>query len=160
MHSKGFTLIELLTVVAIIGVRAGILIPVIIGMAGESKKAEARSTIAALELAIEQFKLDNNQYPWPPPPGTPDPLVPADVIRELVPDDPRITAGQVPTRNRARKSYITTLKDERISGGTLVDPWGQEYRFRWDAAAERLIIHSCGEDAFDEDGGGDDLANR
>ncbi len=155
-----FTLIELLTVIAIIGVLAGVLIPVIIKMAGASKKAEARSTMGCVELAIEQFKLDNNQYPWPPPPATPDPLVSADVIRELITDDPRITAGVVPQFNRAGRSYLSSLKDEHIKGGTLVDPWGHPYSFRWNAVAEKLLIYSWGENGLDEDGGGDDLANQ
>ncbi len=156
---RGFTLIELLTVVAIIAILAGILIPVMMRMGPRGKVAEARNMISAVELATERFRLENNQYPWPPPPATPDPLVSEDIMRELIPDDPRVTAGVVPQFNRAGRSYLPSLRDEYIKGGTVVDPWGRPYQFRWEAAAERLVIYSFGEDGRDDGGGEGDITN-
>jgi len=60
---RGFTLIELLVVMAIIA----ILVSLIIGIAGnvqkQAAKARARAEIAALETALERYKLDNGDYP-------------------------------------------------------------------------------------------------
>ena len=117
----GFTLIELLTVIAIILVLAAILVPTLVGVRGRGKKVEAQNMVKALELAMERFKLDHNQYPWAPPPNIPPNWDSADIIRELMADDPRITAGSVPTHNRTRRSYLTGVKNGYIKDGTLVD---------------------------------------
>ncbi len=147
---RGFTLIELLTVIAIIAILAGVLIPSLVGAKEKTARAETQSMINALEIAIENFKLDYNQYPWAPPPYTPDTLVSADIIRELIPDDPRITAGQVPTYNKKGRSYIKSLKDRYVKDGTLVDPWGQEYQFEYDGETKKLTIFSIGGNGEDE----------
>lgn len=155
----GFTLIELLTVVAIIAVLAAILLPTLVGVRQRARRVEAQNMIRALELAVERFKLDHSQYPWAPPPQTPEKPVSADVIRELMADDPRITAGSVPTYNRTGRSYLTGVKDEYIKDGTLVDPWGEEYRFQWESASEKVLIYSFGGDG--DDGGGEgDITNQ
>ena len=163
---KGFTLIELLTVIAIIAILAGILIPSLVRATRKAEEAEAANMIKALELAIESFKLDYNQYPWPQPPFTPDVFTASDLIRELMPDDPRITDGQVPTFNRKGRSYLRAVKDRYIRDGTIADPWGYEYKFEWDDTEEKLLIYSFGPNQRDDDAQGpaqgpdyDDISN-
>jgi len=60
---SGFTLIELLVVIAIIAILAGL----ILNTAGfiQKKGAISRATaeIAALETALERYKVDNGDYP-------------------------------------------------------------------------------------------------
>lgn len=153
---RGFTLIELLTVIAIIAILAGILIPSLVMAGAKTRKTEAQNMINSLEMAIENFRLDYNQYPWRPPPFTPDELTSADVIRELIPDDPRITAGQVPTQNKYGRPYLTSVKERYIKDGTMVDPWGQEYIFDWDNENQKLTIYSIGPNMTDEYIDGDD----
>ena len=61
---KGFTLIELLTVIAIIGVLAGILIPAISGVRASATKAKCVSRLRALGSAANLFATEHkNQFP-------------------------------------------------------------------------------------------------
>ncbi|HEY5653567.1 MAG TPA: type II secretion system protein GspG [Pontiella sp.] len=60
---SGFTLIEIILVVVIIGILAGIAIP---RMGGKTKKAlisQAKSNIAALSMAVQEYEMVNGQYP-------------------------------------------------------------------------------------------------
>lgn len=60
---RGFTLIELLTVVVIIG----ILVSIVIGVAGNVRRqgavSRATAEVSAIELALERYKIENGDYP-------------------------------------------------------------------------------------------------
>jgi len=62
--AAGFTLIEMLTVIAIIAILAGILIPTIGVVMRKAKMAKARSEIAGLTMAISSYILS---FGAPPP---------------------------------------------------------------------------------------------
>lgn len=64
--SSGFTLIELLTVIAVIAILAGILIPAIGSIRAKAGTAEATSKIRQLAIASNSYANDNNNYfPFP-----------------------------------------------------------------------------------------------
>ena len=68
MHSnskraKGFTLIELLTVIAIIGILAGITIPVVGGVRNSAKKAKTRVQFSQWGAGISVFKNTYGYFP-------------------------------------------------------------------------------------------------
>ena len=63
LHS--FTLIELLIVVAIIGILAAIAVPNFLNAQTRAKIARVRNDLRSLSIALENYKIDRNAYPWP-----------------------------------------------------------------------------------------------
>ncbi len=63
-HNKqAFTLIELLVVVLIVGILAAVAVPQYERAVAKSRLSEARTTLDALEKAIEVYQLGNGSYP-------------------------------------------------------------------------------------------------
>ena len=61
-NTNGFTLIELMITVAIVAIIGAIAIPAYTGYIATARMAEAKSNISALNLAEEEFFLENNNY--------------------------------------------------------------------------------------------------
>lgn len=63
MHGdRGFSLIELLLVIAVIGILAGIAVPLFLGERTKAMQAEARSNLETLRLLEEQYFAENGCY--------------------------------------------------------------------------------------------------
>ena len=62
-NARGFTLIELLVVVVIIGLLAGFVAPRYFGQVGKSEVNVAKAQLDALEIALDQYRLDTGHYP-------------------------------------------------------------------------------------------------
>ena len=61
--NSGFTVVELLTVVVIISILIGLLLPGISMVRNLAKTTEQKAQFVALELGIEAFKNDYSEYP-------------------------------------------------------------------------------------------------
>lgn len=94
----GFTLIELLVTIAIIATLAAIIAPALFGHIGQARIDAVKSQIKVLSLALDGYKLDNEEYPTSeqglealrtiPVSGQPPKHWKGPYLRELVPLDP------------------------------------------------------------------------
>ena len=60
---RGFTLIELLVVITIIGILAAIALPNYIKAKDKAKEAEVKANLHTIQIALERYMVDNNEYP-------------------------------------------------------------------------------------------------
>ncbi|MBD3267656.1 prepilin-type N-terminal cleavage/methylation domain-containing protein, partial [bacterium] len=65
MKKQAFTLIELLIVVAIIGILAAIAVPNFLNARVRANLARVQSDQRAVSVALESYKVDNNNFPYP-----------------------------------------------------------------------------------------------
>jgi len=68
----GFTIVELLTVLAIIAILVGILVPTVSFVRNTAREAKQQAQLAAIDMAIMAFKGDHGYYPpsdWRVPDG-------------------------------------------------------------------------------------------
>ena len=60
---RGFTLIELLVVIAIIATLAAVVAPAVFRNVGDAKVSAAKSQIDIFSIALNAYRLDNDEYP-------------------------------------------------------------------------------------------------
>jgi general secretion pathway protein G len=63
MRRSAFTLIELLVVIAIIATLAAVIAPSLFGNVGEARRSAAKSQVEIMALALDAYKLDNDDFP-------------------------------------------------------------------------------------------------
>jgi len=61
--NRAFTLIELLVVITIIGILAAIALPNYVKAKDKAKEVQAKSSIHAIQVALERYQTDQEQYP-------------------------------------------------------------------------------------------------
>lgn len=59
---KGFTLIEILITMAIVGILAGIAVPMYLGQRTKAMRTEAQNNVESLRLIMEQYYNENACY--------------------------------------------------------------------------------------------------
>ncbi len=101
----GFTLLEVMVVIVILGILATMVVPNLLGNKEKADQQKAISDIAALEQALDMYKLDNSVYPS------------TDQGLEALVTEP---GGTPEPRNYRDGGYIKRLPK---------DAWGNEYQY-------------------------------
>lgn len=119
---RGFTLVELMVVIVIIGLLATIVALNVLPATGTARVEKAKADISTLEQALDQYRLDNLNYPTA-----------AEGLNALI--APPATLAQ-PQRYR-QGGYIKKLPE---------DPWGHAYQYRVPGTKGAFDIVSLGAD--------------
>ena len=123
LQPKGFTLVEMLVVITIIVILAGLSMGGFSFVIQKQAMAQAETQIALLSKALEEYKLDNGEYP--------DTDKTNDLYKALYYNGASVTPPE--------KIYVSQLDpDNNELGWTegteanakIVDPWGKEYIYR------------------------------
>jgi general secretion pathway protein G len=134
MRQRGFTLLELLVVLMIIGLLAGMVGPRVFANIGKSEVKVARAQIAALEQAIETYRVDTGRFPN---------------------QEQGLAALEKAPASEARWSGPYLKK------ALPTDPWGNPYQYRVPGERGEFEIFSLGRDGRPGGAGEDaDLFNR
>lgn len=118
----GFTLVELMVVIVIIGLLATIVAVNVLPATGKARVEKAKADIATLEQALDQYRLDNINYPTA-----------VEGLQALTVPPPTLAQ---PQRYR-QGGYIKKLPQ---------DPWGRAYQYRVPGAKGGFDIVSLGAD--------------
>lgn len=63
LKQSGFTLIEVMVVIVILGVLAALIVPNVMGRGEKAKVDTTEIKLQSIGGLLEQYKVDNNQYP-------------------------------------------------------------------------------------------------
>ena len=121
-HQRGLTLVELLVVVAILGMISTIVVINVLPALDQSSVQKARTDIASIEAALQQYRLDNLDYP-------------SDRAGLAALRSPPADLRQ-PDRYRAG-GYIQRLPE---------DPWGSPYQYAYPGELGEFDVYSLGRD--------------
>ena len=133
IHARsGFTLIELLLVMVILVILAAVVVPKFTGRSEQARATAAKTDIASIDSAIDQFEVDNGRYPSN--------------------EEGLSSLFQAPTG-------LTNWHGPYLKRNALpVDPWGNPYQYRYPGThnASGFDLYSMGPDGRE---GNDDIAN-
>jgi prepilin-type N-terminal cleavage/methylation domain-containing protein len=122
--AEGFTLLELLVVIAIIAILAGLILSTAGYIQKKGASSRAETEIAALTVALENYKADNGDYPQ----GT-------NVNGANPPSSNNfLLTSLMPTNG---KVYFEFNKSMTNAGGNVVDPFGENYGYQYPGDANR-----------------------
>lgn len=137
---RGFSLLELLATLALIGALAAIACGVVASTMARSALLRAEADLSAIATALEAYQRHYGDYP-----RTTDPVR---LLESLT--GTRGPAGGTTTG----PDFIGTavgLSPEASS--VMQDPWGNAYRYRYDASWNgEYVLWSAGPDGRDESG--------
>lgn len=126
---EGFTLLELLVVLVILGLLAAFAVPQVLNYLGGAKSDAASIQIDNLGTALDLYRLDNGRYPS------------GDEGLQALVEKP----GDA---ERWNGPYVKKRE-------SLLDPWGEPYRYRFPGEHGAYDLYSLGADKT-EGGDGED----
>jgi general secretion pathway protein G len=119
----GFTILELIIVIAIIAILASLILSTAGYVQKKGASSRAQTEIAALTVALENFKADNGDYPHGTNAnGTAPPASNTFLLTSLMP-----TNGKV---------YFEFNKS-MTNASNVVDPFGENYGYQYPGDANR-----------------------
>ncbi|MEM8647809.1 MAG: type II secretion system major pseudopilin GspG [Pseudomonadota bacterium] len=119
---RGFSLIELMVVVVILSILAVVIVPRVIDRPDQARAVRAQSDIAAIESALNLYRLDNQRYPTT-----------EQGLQALV---------EAPTRAPVPQNWA----DGGYIGRLPTDPWGQDYQYLNPGVHGDIDLFSLGAD--------------
>ncbi len=119
---RGFTLIEIMVVVLIIGLLAGVAVPIVMDRLDQANVQKVRADFKSLQTALKLYRIDNFNYP-----STEQGL-------EALVSKP--TTAPIP-RNYKSNGYLENLPK---------DPWGGSYQYMSPGEGHEYDIYSLGAD--------------
>lgn len=126
-----FTLIELVVVVLVLGIIASVAAPKMFNTTQAAKENNARQNLGILRDAIDNYRLQNNQ--WPGDLGTA-----ADLKSDLEPHVKRFP------RNTLRSGAAETGVAVQTSGVPLTTTVGGPFGWRYDNVSGQVILNTNG----------------
>jgi len=121
-HQGGFSLLEIMVVVVIIGILVATIAPTLFGETEKARLTRVKVDIAALEDALERYKMDNFNYP------TTDQGLEALVAKSNLPPEPK---------HFKQGGYVRRMQK---------DPWGNDYQYITPGQAGPYDIFTLGAD--------------
>lgn len=121
---KGFTLLEIMVVIFILGLLVVLVAPNVLGKRDSAMKEKAKQDIAALETALDMYKLENFVYPSQ-----------EQGLAALV---KKPEGADLP--NYSSDGYIKRLSK---------DPWNRDYQYKNPGEHGKLDIYSFGADGIE-----------
>jgi len=122
LQQQGFTLLEIMVVILIIGLLGTIVTPYVLDNLDTAKVEKAKADIHSIEQALDQYKLDNNDYPT------------TDQALESLLNKPTISPEP---KNYRPSGYIKRLYQ---------DPWGNDYHYLQPGEHGAFDLYSLGKD--------------
>ncbi len=132
---RAFTLIELLVVVAVIAILAGLILQTSGFVQEKAATSRAKTEIAALESALESYKIDNGTYPTANGGDTST----RELIKVLALDpinDGTKIYFEIPP-NMLSVQNKNAPYETNLAASTLVDPFGNPYRYEFPGDPDR-----------------------
>lgn len=160
--AKAFTLIELLTVIAIVGILAAITFGIANSVREQSAISQARTELATLSLALENYKRQYGDYPQPAngtwagmstgTAGNQTKLLQALIGKRGPLGAPISGKGFIETAKFSLSSTADPADPANQDSVKLIDPWGRDYYYFYKESSSwttpGFILMSAGPNGF------------
>jgi type II secretory pathway pseudopilin PulG len=143
-HCTGFTVVEVVSVIAVVLLLAGVLVPVVTTQMADAKSTRAAAEMETIARAFTTFRTHTASWP-----GYSAPVKASDVrsgyedLTEfccLYSNEAKLPGWRGPYLNQGLSEAtgnmrVAAMASNRAAAKGLLDPWGQPYRIYYAAAS-------------------------